>query len=136
MHNKKEGDKMDIERIYEAYDSTILEEFRKQKEYIKADMMRNDFYRYLKQQYPDFDKKEFTNAKTKEDAKAVADKYQDDFQRFIKQQPKKFIPSAIRWGLIAADFTGLLPKDVTNKMYKIMLADDIQYYGRELSKGF
>lgn len=128
--------KFDLERLCESYNSTILEGFKKQKTYAKADMLRQDFFRYLKDQYPDFDKKEFTNAKTKEEAQAVASKYQDDFQRFVKKQPKRFIPIAIHWGILAADFAGIIPRDISNKLFKILLIDDIQYFAKELTKGF
>lgn len=64
--------------IYESYDSKILEGFKKERKYAKSEMMRQDFYRYLKNKYPDFDKKEFTEAKTKEEAEKVANKYRKD----------------------------------------------------------
>ena len=123
-----------IQGMYE-YESPILEAFKKRKEYQKEDMVRQDFFRYLKEQYPDFDKKEFTQARTKEEATAVANKYRDDFERFLKKQPKRFIPMAIHWGILAADFAGIIPSDVANKLYKILLVDDLIYYGREIKKG-
>ena len=117
--------------IYESYDSEILEGFKKEREYTKSEMMRQDFYRYLKNEYPDFDKKEFTEAKTKEEAEKVANKYRKDFATFVNKQPKRIIPLAIHLGKALADFTGLIPKDVSDKLYKILLVDDLIYYGKE-----
>ena len=117
--------------IYESYDSEILEGFKKERKYAKSEMMRQDFYRYLKNKYPDFDKKEFTEAKTKEEAEKVATKYRKDFETFVNKQPKRIIPLAIHLGIALADFTGLIPKDVSDKLYKILLVDDLIYYGKE-----
>ena len=124
-----------ITKMFDIYTSSVLEACKKQKEYVKADMIRNDFFRYLKDEYPDFDKKEFTEAKSKEAATAVVNKYRDDFERFLKKQPKRYIPTFIHWGVLAADFAGIIPSDVANKLYKILLADDIIYYGKEINKG-
>lgn len=136
MDNYKDYIEERLEGMYESYNSVILEGFKKQKNYQKADMVRNDFFRYLKDQYPDFDKKEFTNAKTKEEATAVANKYKDDFERFLKKQPKRIIPLAVHLGILAADFAGIIPKDVGHKLYKILLIDDVIYFHREITKGF
>lgn len=125
---------MIIDRLYDVYPSTILEGFKKNRNYQKEDMVRQDFFRYLKQQYPDFDKTEFTKAKTKEEAKAVADKYQDDFKRFVKKQPKRFIPLAVQFGIVAADIVGVVPENVASKLYKIILVDDLIYYVKEFKK--
>lgn len=127
---------MDINRLYEVYPSTVLEGFRKKKEYQKVDMVRDDFFRYLKQQYPDFNKKEFTNAKTKEEAQAVANKYKDDFERFIKNKNKKILSIAAYLGFIAGDFTGIIPRDVANKIYAILTFKNAVYWTNELKKGF
>lgn len=126
---------MIIDILYDAYPSTILEGFKKNRDYQKEDMVRQDFFRYLKQQYPDFNKTEFTKAKTKEEAKAVADKYQDDFKRFVKKQPKTFIPLAVHFGIVAANIVGIIPDNVASKLYKILLVDNVIYYGKELKKG-
>jgi hypothetical protein len=117
--------------IYESYDSKILEGFKKERKYAKSEMMRQDFYRYLKSKYPDFDKKEFTEAKTKEEAEKVANKYRKDFATFVNKQPKRIIPLAIHLGILLADFTGFIPKEVSNKLYNILLIDDLIYYGKE-----
>ena len=125
---------MNVDRLYEAYDSSVLEGFKKQKNYQKSDMVRNDFFKYLKREYPDFDKKEFTEAKTKEEATAVANKYRDDFEKFLKKDTKRIIPLAIHWGILAADFAGIIPRNVANKLYNILLVDDLIYYTREFKK--
>lgn len=125
-----------IKRIYECYDSPILEGFKKKAEYKKSDLAKREFFKYLKKQYPEFDKKEFTEAKSKEDIERVIEKYKDDFDRFVDEQPKLFFPMAVRWGLVAADTVGLVPKHVRFVLQRILFIDNLQYNVKRIKKKF
>ena len=113
-----------------------LEEFRKKKEYKKKDMAKNAFYKYLKKKYPDFDKTEFTKAKTREEKEMVVEKYKEDFDNFVDEQPKLFIPMAVRYGLMAADVAGFVPKDVRRVLQRILFIDKVQRDVRKIAKKF
>lgn len=75
--------------IYEAYDSTLLEGFKKkqQDEYVKY--CKNNFLYYLEYKYNDENVRyEIKSAKTQKEKEAVAKKYAKDFEEWKKRCDK------------------------------------------------
>lgn len=119
--------------IIETYQSPILETMKKPD---RKTMLQNDFIRFLKDRYPDFDKKEISNAKTKEDFDKVANKYMDDFNDWRKSKNKQLVSMAIDWGLLIVGFSGVLPQKLTKACFTILMAKNAAYWIKELKKGF
>lgn len=87
-----------MESILESYDSVVLEGFKKEKKDKEMRLAKTEFLNYLSTVHPDFDKKEITNAKTREQQLKVAKKYANDYEKWEKMYKRN---NALAIGYVA-----------------------------------
>ena len=93
-----------MERIYEAYDSTVLEGFKRKSDLEIVNKHRKEFMNYLAYKYDNPDIKfEFQNAKTDEEKEKLVNKYSKDFNEYAKRH--KGLLSAIKAAIASIGFS-------------------------------
>ena len=104
MDNYKEYLEERLVGMYEAYDSTILEGFKKKSDSELVHKHRKEFIKYLAYKYDNQDiRYEFQNAKTDEEKEKIINKYSKDFEEYVKRQ--KGLMSAIKASVISIGFS-------------------------------
>lgn len=90
--------------MYEAYDSTILEGFKKKSDSDIVHKHRKEFINYLAYKYDNQDiKYEFQTAKTDEEKEKLINKYSKDFNEYVKHQ--KGLMSALKAAVASIGFS-------------------------------
>lgn len=101
MDNYREYVNERMERIYESYNSVILEAHKEEDAKRHAKMCKNAFLNYLEYKYDDKDVRyEIKSAKTDKEREAIAKKYAEDFQAWKKQD------RTVNMSLIGMIFSG------------------------------
>jgi len=78
-----------MERIYEAYDSVILEAHKEEKDKHHVKMCKDGFLNYLEYKYNNEDiRYEIKSAKTDKEREKIAKKYAKDFEEWKKANKK------------------------------------------------
>lgn len=89
MDNYKEYLEERLVGMYEATNSVILEEFKKNRKESQRVELRNDFIMYLEAKYPnDNIREKIKNFKTHEEQEAFAKKYVKDYEEWSKATKK------------------------------------------------
>lgn len=104
MDNYKEYLEERLAGMYEVYDSTILEGFKKKSDSELVHKHRKEFINYLAFKYENQDiRYEFQNAKTEEERKKLIDKYSKDFEEYAKRH--KGLMNAIKVSMVSIGFS-------------------------------
>lgn len=104
MDNYKEYLEERLAGMYEVYDSTILEGFKKKSDSELVHKHRKEFINYLAFKYENQDiRYEFQNAKTEEERKKIINKYSKDFEEYAKRH--KGLMNAIKVSIVSMGFS-------------------------------
>lgn len=104
MDNYKEYLEERLIGMYEAYDSTLLEVFKKKSDSELVHKHRKAFINYLAYKYDNQDiRYEFQNAKSDEEKEKIINKYSKDFEEYVKRQ--KGLMSAIKASVASIGFS-------------------------------
>lgn len=104
MDNYKEYLEERLVGMYEAYDSMLLERFKKKSDSELVHKHRKEFINYLVYKYDNQDiRYEFQTAKTDEEKEKIINKYSKDFEGYVKRQ--KGLMIALKASIAAIGFS-------------------------------
>lgn len=104
MDNYKEYLEERLAGMYEVYDSTILEGFKKKSDSDLVHKHRKAFIEYLVFKYDNQDiKYEFQTAKTDEEKEKIINKYSKDFEEYAKRH--KGLMNSLKASIAAIGFS-------------------------------
>lgn len=121
-----------LERIYESYDSILLEGLKKKSDREIIQKNKAEFIRYLAFKYQDRDiKYEFKHAETDKEKEEIVDRYSKDFKEWLAREKglkSVLVAAASSIGFTIAGYSGaaqLLCVMAWGRLLKVKI-DDVQ----------